>query len=146
VLERAVILCSGTVIQDEHIGSLVTRVPAPQPASTSPPSRTSSASICCARWNRRAAMPRPARTGLRGCSGMSRSTAWSRMRKFGDYAAAVVTSQVGAATAFRLSGSHQSCGRDVTRGEEWLPASAGSCQYRNIGIVPKYRTHSTVSS
>ena len=81
VMERAVILCEGSVIQDEHIGVLGPRVARRRIGRVSDARGDGApAHPACAgadgRSARRAAGGRP-------LLGMSRSTVWSRMRKLG---------------------------------------------------------------
>ena len=81
VLERAVILCNGTVIQDEHIGSL-------SPGDTAQPATDFPTLEEVERQHLLRALEQTG-GGLAGphggarLLGLSRSTAWSRMRKLG---------------------------------------------------------------
>ena len=81
VLERAVILCNGTVIQDEHIGSLTTG-DAAQPAVDFPTlEEVERQHLLRALEQTGGVLAGP--NGAARLLGLSRSTAWSRMRKLG---------------------------------------------------------------
>src|SRR5262245_16442107 len=81
VLKRAVILCNGTVIQDEHIGSLSTG-DAAQPAVDFPTlEEVERQHLLRALEQTGGVLAGP--NGAARLLGLSRSTAWSRMRKLG---------------------------------------------------------------
>jgi PAS domain S-box-containing protein len=81
VLERAVILCNGTVIQDEHIGSLSPGDTA-QPAADFPTlEEVERQHLLRALEQTGGVLAGP--NGAARLLGLSRSTAWSRMRKLG---------------------------------------------------------------
>ena len=80
VLERAVILCNGAVIQDDHIGSLA---PAPPASQQGFPTleEVERQHLLRALEQTRGVLAGP--NGAARLLGLSRSTAWSRMRKLG---------------------------------------------------------------
>jgi DNA-binding NtrC family response regulator len=81
VLERAVILCNGAVIHDEHIGSLATSA-ATQPATAFPTlEEVERQHLLRALEQTGGVLAGP--NGAARLLGLSRSTAWSRMRKLG---------------------------------------------------------------
>jgi formate hydrogenlyase transcriptional activator len=80
VVERAVILCGGTVVQDEHIGTL--RLPQPAVADGFPTLEEIERQHL-QRALERAGGVLAGPNGAARLLGMSRSTAWSRMRKLG---------------------------------------------------------------
>jgi formate hydrogenlyase transcriptional activator len=81
VLERAVILCNGAVIHDEHIGSLASATSA-QPAASFPTlEEVERQHLLRALEQTGGVLAGP--NGAARLLGLSRSTAWSRMRKLG---------------------------------------------------------------
>jgi transcriptional regulator with GAF, ATPase, and Fis domain len=81
VLERAVILCNGAVIHDEHIGSLASATSAQPPASFPTLEEVERQHLLRALEQTGGVLAGP--NGAARLLGLSRSTAWSRMRKLG---------------------------------------------------------------
>ena len=82
MLERAVILSSGTVIQDEHIGPLAI-VPQPRQSAAGFPTLEEVERQHLLRALEQTGGVLAGPNGAARLLGMSRSTAWSRMRKLG---------------------------------------------------------------
>jgi transcriptional regulator with GAF, ATPase, and Fis domain len=81
VLERAVILCNGTVIQDEHIGPLAMSTAVATAAGFPTLEEIERQHLLRALEQTGGVLGGP--NGAARLLGMSRSTAWSRMRKLG---------------------------------------------------------------
>ena len=82
VLERAVILCNAAVIHDEHIGSLATS-PSTQPTAAAFPTLEEVERQHLLRALEQTGGVLAGPNGAARLLGLSRSTAWSRMRKLG---------------------------------------------------------------
>ena len=81
VLERAVILCNGVVIRDEHVGLLELSAPAASSGSFPTLEEVERQHLLRALEQTGGVLAGP--KGAARLLGMSRSTAWSRMRKLG---------------------------------------------------------------
>jgi transcriptional regulator with GAF, ATPase, and Fis domain len=81
LLERAVILCNGTVIADEHVGPLALTSPATSSGDFPTLEEVERQHLLRALEQTGGVLAGP--KGAARLLGMSRSTAWSRMRKLG---------------------------------------------------------------
>jgi PAS domain S-box-containing protein len=81
LLERAVILCNGTVIEDEHVGPIATISPAASSGDFPTLEEVERQHLLRALEQTGGVLAGP--KGAARLLGMSRSTAWSRMRKLG---------------------------------------------------------------